>query len=413
VNSPRSSQKGAVSLFLVIFVALLIVTIATAFIRIMIQDQMQATANDLSKSALDSANAGVEDAKRAIVEYYKPNPATSKPDCSTVGAGINSRCDDLRSALFGDTTPPNDGWTNGCQATKNAGVATLTNGEVLVKSNNADDDQLNQAYTCVKVQMNPPDNVGSLTPGTSRFIHLKSQGGAPFTKVKIQWYSLQQGQTLDLDGSVPYELPKNWPVNRPAVIRAQLLQYRSNFQLSDFDIAGINKNNLTSFLLPSSTPGLNTGAFSNDFRQDQTSGAAQQVTCSVTTTSRYACEVTIDLPCAADPCTDYPTQNNDRDAYLKIGQYYSAANTDYRISMIDNGGKEVLFADVQPVVDSTGRANDIFRRIRSRIDLGVSSIPNVEATVDVTRSLCKEFVVTNDSAYPGNNSICPVPPTTP
>jgi hypothetical protein len=413
MKNPQSRQKGAVSLFLVIFVALLIVTIATAFIRIMIQDQMQATANDLSKSALDSANAGVEDAKRAIVEYYRPDSDTGKPNCSTIATGVNRRCDDLRSALFGDTTPPNDGWTSGCQATKNAGVATLTNGEVLVKSNNADDDQLNQAYTCIKVQMNPSDNVGALTPGTSRFIHLKTKDNAPFTKVKIQWYSLTQGQTLDLDGSVPYELPKTWPANRPAVVRAQLLQYRSNFQLSNFDTAGINKNNLTSFLLPSSTPGLNTAAFSNDFRQDQTSGAPQQVSCSLATTNRYACEVTIDLPCAADPCTDYPTQNNDRDAYLKISQYYSAANTDYRISMINNDGTEVRFADVQPVVDSTGRANDIFRRIRSRIDLGVSSIPNPEATVDVTRSLCKEFVVTNDSAYPGSNSICPLPPTTP
>jgi Tfp pilus assembly protein PilX len=409
MDNPKSRQKGAVSLFIVIFVALLIVTIATAFIRIMIQDQLQATANDLSKSALDSANAGVEDAKRAIVEYYRPNPATSKPDCSTVAQGVNSRCDDLRTALFGDTTPPNDGWTSGCNATENAGVATLTNGEVLVKTNNADDDQLDQAYTCIKVQMNPPDNVGSLTPGTSKFIHLKSKDGAPFTKVKIQWYSIQQGQTLDLDGSVPYELPKKWPVNRPAVMRAQLLQYRSNFQLSDFDTAGLNKNNLTSFLLPSSTPGLNMAAFANDFRQNQTSGAPQQVSCTLAATSRYACEVTIDLPCAADPCDNYPTQNNDRDAYLKLSQYYSVANTDYRISMINSDGAEVRFADVQPVVDSTGRANDIFRRIRSRIDLGVSSVPNPEAAVDVTRSLCKEFAVTNDTTYFPSNSACPTP----
>ena len=81
--------------------------------------------------------------------------------------------------------------------------------------------------------------------------------------------------------------------------------------------------------------------------------------------------------------------------------------------MLDGTSQEVRFADVQPAVDVTGRASDLFRRIRSRIDLGTSSIPNLEAAVDVTRSLCKEFLVTNDRAYPGNSGVCPVPPSGP
>ncbi len=402
MSRPLSSQRGAVSLFVVIFVALLIITIATAFIRIMIQDQMQATANDLSKSALDSANAGVEDTKRAIVEYYQKN-------CPTTPQGINSRCDSLKAALVGDTTPPNDGWTTGCQATKDAGVATLTDGEVRVKTNNVDDDQLNQAYTCVKVQMNPPDYVGSLTPSTSRLIRLKAKDNVPFSQVKIQWYS-QQGQTVDLDGgTVPYELPNKWPVNRPAVMRAQLLQYKSDFRVSDFDSDANYNSSL--FLLPS-IAGADTTTkahFSLDLRQSRDSSAAQPVACHRTpTASRYACEVTITLPDWGDPANAAA-----RTAYLKIGQFYSSSNTDFRVTMLTDAGEEVRFTDVQPVVDATGRANDIFRRIRSRIDLGASSIPNTEAAVDVTKSLCKEFIVTNDKAYPGNNTICPIPPTTP
>ena len=403
----RDEEKGAVSLFVVIFAALLIITIATAFIRIMIQDQTQATANDLSKSALDSANAGVEDAKRAIVEYYTPNPATSKPDCSTIEPTTNLRCHDLWKALFqADITAQNDGWTDGCHATIIDRIATLTNGtkgEVSVKTTSADTD-LNQAYTCVKVMMNPSDVVGSLLPNVSKVVQLKPQNNAAFTKIKIQWY-LHGGRTLDLDNKVPYELPVKWPASRPGVIRAQLLQYRSTFHLSEFDSAGLNKNNLTLFLLPSSIPGLTTTAFSNDFRQQQTSGAAQQVYCS-NTNDPYACEQTIDLPCAADPCDNYPTQNNDRTAYLKLSQFYAADNTDYRITMYDKDGNLVRFADVQPVVDSTGRANDIFRRIRSRIDLGAGSVPNAESAVDVTKSLCKDFAVTTDTWKKGNDA-CP------
>jgi hypothetical protein len=395
MNSMRHREKGAVSLFIVIFAALLIITIGTAFIRIMLQDQSQASTNDLSKSALDSAYAGVEDAKRAIVEYYQH-------DCSKKAPGDDTRCDALDKAIVGKVGV-NDGWTTTCQATIIDRIASLSNGttgEVLVKTNSEDSD-LNQAYTCVNIQMNPVDVIGS---STSKFIPLKSKDGASFTKIKIQWYTKQLGQTLNLDHESPgYNLPDKWPDNRPAVMRAQLIQYKEDagFHITDFDNNSNDNYNSTLFLLPSEVGG-NTTSFGLDFRQKNNSGAAQHVDCKNSPVeSAYACEETITLP-------DVGTSK--RIAYLNISQYYSAINTDFRVTMLNDAGDEVPFTDVQPVVDSTGRANDIFRRIRSRIDLGVSNIPTPNA-VDVTRSLCKEFIVTNDAAYPGShgNGVCPVP----
>lgn len=397
----HQKQQGSVSLFMVIFVALLVITIATAFIRIMIQDQLQATASDLSKSALDSAYAGVEDAKRAIVEYYRN-------ECQKKAPGESSRCDSLTDALVGSTNLGNDGWTSGCEATANAGVASLTGGEVLVKTQNADDD-LNQAYTCVKVQMNPVDVIGALTPGASRILKLETKDRAPIQRIKIQWYS-HRDQPIDVPSAVPYELPdSDWPSNRPAIIRAQLLQYRQgSFRLSDFDSDA--NNNSTLFLLPA-VAGADTTTpafFRGDSRQNKDSGSAQPVACRAPTASRYACEVVIELP----DWTGDPADVASRTAYLRLGQFYSSSNTDFRITMLDASGNEVRFANVQPSVDSTGRANDIFRRIRSRIDVGGGSVPTPEAAVDVTRSLCKEFLVTNDAAYPGNHSsVCKDPPT--
>jgi hypothetical protein len=327
-----------------------------------------------------------------------------------VGDGANQRCDVLRKALFqANITPANDGWTDGCHATAIDRIATLTNGtsgEVKVKTNSADSD-LNQAYTCLKVQMYPQDVIGTLSPDSSKVIQLKSpKGSNPFTKIKIQWYA-HDNKTLDLSSSVPYQLPDTWPANRPAVIRAQLLQYRSSFHLGDFDGAGLNKNNLTLFLLPSHV-GLDRTAFSNDYRQQQTTGAAQQVYCSSSDPKypKYACDMTIDLPCAGDPCTDYPQSNSDRTAYLRLSQFYSSDNSEFRLTMYDKDDNLIRFGDTQAVVDSTGRANDIFRRIRSRIDLGTSTVPNAEAAVDVTNSLCKDFAVTNDTWLKGN-AACP------
>lgn len=60
-------------------------------------------------------------------------------------------------------------------------------------------------------------------------------------------------------------------------------------------------------------------------------------------------------------------------------------------------------------------ANDIFKRIRSRVDIA-SGVPAPGAAVDVTRSFCKEFMVTESTAYSGEHpNECPKIPvaTTP
>lgn len=396
MNQVHSRQSGAVSLFIVIFSAILIVTIVTAFVRIMIANQQQATAGDLSKSALDSAYVGVEDAKRAIVAYYK-NACSAKPD------GVDLSCDALRGDIA-----VNDGWTQGCNATVKANVATSASGsEVRVRSNNSsNDDSFNQAYTCVKVQMYPKDYVGLLKSETARIIRLKSYNNSPFAKIKVQWFS-QNGQNLDLDtcssatsSPVPsaYCLPKDWPKNRPAVLRVQLLQFGNTVNINNFDDPNYNS---TLFLLPSTKTQPLTPDFSGDFRRSSVSSSAQQVKCNSTpTSSRYACEATINLPIWTDP-------SQRRNAYLNIAQYYSAANTDFSITLLDQSNIPVRFADVQPVVDSTGRADSIFRRIRSRIDIDATGIPIPVAAVDVTKSLCKEFIVTDSGAYHGPTADCP------
>jgi len=69
-------------------------------------------------------------------------------------------------------------------------------------------------------------------------------------------------------------------------------------------------------------------------------------------------------------------------------------STSFRVTLA-NGSEPVVFSSVQPEVDSTGRANDLFRRVKSRIELDSSSIPYVEAAVDLTGGLCKTFRVTD------------------
>lgn len=385
-------QRGAVSLFIVIFSALLIITIVTAFVRIMLQDHQQATASDLSKSAMDSAQAGVEDSKRALVEYYKGNCHLGAP---------SDRCNSLREALLVNVNE--FGWTMGCDTTRRAGVAELVDNEVKVESSDKDS-ELDQAYTCVKIQMNPEYYIGN---SASQMVQLKTKDNAAFDTVKVEWYEQQDDAPLDLeDGPVEsnYIIPQSWPAKRPQVLRLQLLQYGADFALDSFD--SDNQHNATLFLLPKKN-GPALASFVADTRKSSSSGSAQDAACNETPTrGSYACSMTISLPST-------PSGETPRTAYLKVDQLNVTGNKKFKLSLFDtqpDGSQtQIRFADVQVAVDSTGRANDMFKRIESRVDIG-GSIPTPDAAVDVTRSFCKEFLVTNTGAYDGSQGTkCPIP----
>lgn len=415
MKSITNKQSGAVSLFIVIFSALLITTITIAFVRVMIQGETQATMNNLSKNALDSAQAGIEDAKRAIVMYRSQCLGSSNDATSPL-------CVKLAAALTNGTK---------CDTIQQSGIAGVPGDSEVLIQQNAGDTQLMQAYTCVKVQLNTTDYVGSLAPNTSRLIPLKSD--SPYDQITIEWYSqsdLQNGQSgdsaadskvnLGLDASLPKLA--DWPSNRPALMRVQLIQYGSSFNLSDFDNnqtvtpGNTTSDNATLFLVPSSV-GLSTMSFNDDVRQSHTSNALEQVRCDpdfsmTSTTSRYACKATIQL---LNPIRS--TDSSNRHAYLRINELYNTT-TSFRVTMSQDSGPNsgpVLFSSVQPLVDSTGRANNFFRRIQSRIDLDGSSIPGSEASVDLTGSLCKTFLVTDQPVdySPGDCQDSSTNPTSP
>lgn len=66
MKSNKNFKKGGVSIFIVIVVGVLVSIMSASFLRLMFRDQEQASKLDLSQSAYDSAQAGVEDAKRFL-----------------------------------------------------------------------------------------------------------------------------------------------------------------------------------------------------------------------------------------------------------------------------------------------------------------------------------------------------------
>jgi len=196
--------------------------------------------------------------------------------------------------------------------------------------------------------------------------------------------------TLDLENvsnASQGTLNGSWPANRPSIVRAQVINLNGDtggFSLADLDGNGVISYSRSLFLYPT-TAGSSNLDFSSDNRKIDTNNDPSYVTCSaaIMGSSSYACRVDISLPSFVSP--------NDN-AFLRIASINSKSN--YRVTLF-NGAAVVNFDGVQPEIDSTGRADNLFRRVKARVGVSNVNFPYPEAAVDVTGNLCKNFWVTN------------------
>jgi hypothetical protein len=380
-------QDGVVSLFIVIMSTLLMVIITVSFVQLMLKDQRQATASDLSQSASDSAQSGVEDAKRLLLleQACRNAVAPGSVDCIAVSAAVSSNACDTVSRYF---NPGN-----------------VTN-ETLIQQD-IGDKALEQAYTCVKILADATDYKGVVDLNESNIVPLRGTTG--FNRISISWFTREDlsassnTMAIGFPSSAPsVELPpvgSQWDFNYPSVLRTQLMQTGSSFKLSDFDDGqGNSKSNAnTLFLYPSRT-GSASLSFDLDAPRRDPQNAPYPAKCNASfNQGEYACTTTITLP---DPITGGAVNRN---AYLRLSALYNGAH--YKVELLNAAGVLVPFDRVQPEIDSTGRANDMFRRVKTRVEFK-SDFIYPDAAVDLGNSLCKSFIITNDDNDFAPNANC-------
>jgi hypothetical protein len=212
------------------------------------------------------------------------------------------------------------------------------------------------------------------------------RGKNSFNRIVISWDLSKNGEAVNLPAPASKSLDPvgdDWPESRPSLLRTQLINGKGNFRLSDFDGSGFSN---TLFLYPSST-GLSTADFVNDNRRSPSGGSEPQlISCDSSVSSgSYACRVEINLAPAMSASSET--------TFLSIAALYSA--TDFKVELM-NGTTSVEFDGVQPEVDSTGRANDLFRRVVSRIELN-DTFKYPLAAIETSGNLCKNFSVTTES----------------
>jgi hypothetical protein len=352
---PRKYKKAAVSIFIVIFTALLVLVITVGFTMIMIRDVQQSSSTDLSQSAYDSAQAGVEDGKRALLAYQY--------FCG--GGGSNSTlCQNFRNNA------------TKCNSSLSIIDTNESNGEVGVSTgNNPKDSEFNQAYTCLKISLSTNDYLGKLSKDASKVISLS--GTQTFDQIVVQWYNnddIPDGtsslQLTKPSGSQLLLNPDNWKQDRPSLVRLQFIKFNSG-----------GSYNASVFLYPYSQ-----SYFNPTFSSAASIKTPSYAQCSSSTTSGYACSQVVDL----GGNTVSPSDT----ALLRVTALYNSMH--YRILLRSSAtGQTVQFNNVQPEIDSTGRAGNLFRRLVSRVELGQVNFAYPDNALDTTKSICKDFTVTD------------------
>jgi Tfp pilus assembly protein PilX len=226
-------------------------------------------------------------------------------------------------------------------------------------------------YTCLVVNATPPTllyNIGNF----STVIPIINPATA-FRTLTLDWKTAS-GSTdagscptsIAPPVSFPPDTSSSWSCNFP-VLRVDLLN-ANTATFSRSGPSGWSTDTATMFFVPivnNASP--NTGLLSDR-------GNILGADCSVTD-----CQATIDL--------------GSNDYYMRVTTLYET-NSKLTVSATVSAGK-VSFYDAQATIDSTGKAQDVLRRVLVAVDLTDANDYQVPSGAIITKnSVCKQFEVT-------------------
>lgn len=459
------TKKGAASIYIVIFTTTLLGVIALSFVRIMLAESLRTTNYSLSQSAYNSALAGIEDAKIVLLRNQN---CISYGSYSTGGRKINKDCSrylnafDSQSAAE-ETAKDCDTVGKFLHNTKDSEGETVIQ---TTNDDQSYTDAIDQAYTCVKIATYTDDFLAVLREDAStKIIPLRTDNQNTqneVNRIQIQWFDSEnyrkvrkdngqfEGNFIGMgDGSrgvlktnkTDYSVTEKYGNSFgamaivPPPMQITYIQTHNDFSANDFysslqlSDGSYQTDRGTLLLRPTISNKVRpTIGFLNNLPKDSLAYSANKsfntpidVYCSDDPGafgdgwSNYACSADFYIP---NPVGGLP--RNIQTNYLIVSLPYNMPETDISVKMyhcaddnlpisaeLSGGGANCTirkFANVQPMVDSTGRANDLFRRVESRIELADTSYPissyALASTRDNAPGVQKNFYVTSkDCTY--------------
>lgn len=372
-NINITNKSGAVSLFVVIFFSLLVSVLIFGFARTAIKQQQASTSSNLSQSAYDASQVGIEDAKRLLLKY-KNICTTAGTSCNAIIANLDSTtCNGSVSTLYGD--------------------GSSNSNEVLIKQDQ--NSNYNQAYTCVIIDRKPVDFIGTLSADETKIVPLVGTGD--FNKIQIEWYSKSnietsqsQAQFADYGGVLNLPVTDSYSTSMPPIISAKFINIPTvKFYINGVQDISSNKDFYSRLFMKPNQITLGgdvdsrTTTLSHILDTPQVQKNLNEVNCESTFKYTYACKVQITIPTTSS-------------ALLELKAFYNSA--DYRVTLFKNNDA-VNFNESQIKVDSTGRAGDVFRRVETRIEKSFEEVYPSSA-IELTNSFCKDFNITETTGSP-------------
>lgn len=401
----KKFKKGAASFYIVAISTLILVIIAASFAAVIISEIARTSNDDLAQSAYDSALAGVEDGKLAFYNYQNCLKNNTE-GCSEIidwfnrandPSNTDDKCDMVAEILQRNIELDEDG--------NRVGV-------LVQEKSEAGGNSMQQAYTCVMVKTTLSDYRTTLTsndPSKVIRAHFDEISASEVKSIRVSWQSDKEDAVIknsNFRGNGIFDTKA--PV--PPVISVGLIQTAGTFNLSDFDMTiGDTTDRGTLYLVPveagngmsdgdakniasTGSEGKYLGSWNGTYNYIAKNGFLKSNDKTTTNlpyvvycadNDDFACSATMELP---EPVGG---SRNDDTFMVAVSMPYAGSSTDVKIEFcttsscyVGNGeitgdteSTAVSISNTQVSIDSTGRANDLYRRVDVRLDAADNASP--------------------------------------
>ena len=408
--------RGAASFYVVAFSTLILVIIATSFATVILSEVARSMNDDLSQSAYDSALAGIEDAKLAYANYRRCLDA-GKTAAEAISEDGRVTCEEI---IYWMRHPDCDmvGHILGRLPDNEPGGEVMVS-DTISTSNGDVQNNLNQAYTCVKI-MTELEDYRATVSSSSRVrvlkVELKDAVASNIKMAELSWYAMSGDETLQYQnlnsglGRVAFMPVSSAPVATPPTVELRMVQTANQFTFNDLVSASIGgkTDRATMYFVPTDDCALaarkddktyvglqvDTCTWSGQVPKNEISAAQIAKTndehianlpfgvwCPRDGTGEFVCSVKMTLPEPigghGDGSVENPDARNNDTFMMMVTLPYGQPDTDFSLRFYkDTEGEQPAIIDgAQIQIDSTGRANDLFRRVEVRLESSDVSFP--------------------------------------